>query len=224
LNNAHLRIGTVEYQATTKSYSTRVQAFCDRFAMEGEQTHMLSIFGNDAEIAAISAAISSGAPLTAKLSDGTTKHLSLGDKVTNYRGHIQIPGRPRPVRHLLSFSETLMQNGKDSKVYLLYNDPDLIWATVISFLGLPATPAWAKAGVSMLTQTGKIEEMSGFNCSPLVVKVSREELLIWIGEQVGYGNLVFPEKAGPIKWPNYGLKDLIPDPESDLAVNNAEAA
>jgi len=217
MDNAHLRMGIVEYNVTTKSYSTRVQAFCDRFAMDAAQTHMLSIFGNDAEIAAISAAISTGAQLTAMLPDGTTKHLSLGDDVTNYRGHIQIADRKRPIRHLLSFSKALTQNGMDGKVYLLYNDPALIWATVISFLGLPATPEWADAGVQMLSQTGKIEQMTGFNCTPVAVKVAREELLAWIGEQVRAGALEFPAKSGPIFWPRYDVQHLVPLPEEDAA-------
>jgi hypothetical protein len=217
MNNAHLRMGIVEYHVTTKTYSTRVQAFCDRFAMDAGQTHMLSIFGNDAEIAAISAAVSTGAQLTAMLPDGTTRHLCLGDDVTNYRGHIQIADRKRPIRHLLSFSKALMQNGMDGKVYLLYNDPALIWATVISFLGLPATPEWADAGVRMLSQTGKIEQMTGFNCTPVAVKVAREELLAWIGERVRDGALKFPEKSGPIFWPRYDVQHLVPLPEEDAA-------
>lgn len=107
MNNAHLRMGIVEYNVTTKSYSTRVQVFCDRFAMDVGQAYMLSIFGNDAEITAISAAISTGAQLTAMLPDVTTRHLSLGDEVTNYRGHIETADRERPIRLLLSFSKAL---------------------------------------------------------------------------------------------------------------------
>jgi hypothetical protein len=110
-----------------------------------------------------------------------------------------------------------MQNGMDGKVYLLYNDPALIWATVISFLGLPATPQWADAGVRMLSQTGKIEQMTGLNCTPVAVKVAREELLAWIGEQVRDGSLEFPAKSGPIQWPRYGVQDLVPLPVEDAA-------
>lgn len=105
----------------------------------------------------------------------------------------------------------------DGTVYLLYDDPALIWATVISFLGLPATPQWADAGVRMLSQTGKIEQMTGFNCTPIAVKVAREELLAWTGEQVQDGALNFPEKSGPIFWPRYDAQHLVPLPEEDAA-------
>jgi hypothetical protein len=49
----------------------------------------------------------------------------------------------------------------------------------------------------MLSQTGKIEQMTGFNCTPVSVKVAREELLAWIGEQVRDGALEFPAKSDP---------------------------
>ena len=208
----------VEYQTSTKTYSTRVEAFCERFALDAEKTQMLSIFGNDAEIAAISAAISTNASLTAKLPDGTYKTLSLGDHVTNYRGTIQLPGRQRPLRHLLSLSQELMQNGLDGKVFLLNNDHSLLWATVISLMGLPATPDWTGPGVDFLYCSGMVEELQGFNCSPIAIKLNREDLLHWIGDQVRCGALAFPSQQGPIRWPRYTTEYLIRSPEEELNI------
>jgi hypothetical protein len=88
-----------------ENWSTRVQAWCDRLATEDNMTHMLSLFGNDSEMAAVSGAISTGSRLTAKLPDGTRLELNMGEKPTRYRGHLAIPGRLRPVRHILCFSE-----------------------------------------------------------------------------------------------------------------------
>jgi hypothetical protein len=227
MQNAHLRIAKLEYMQSSKSFSTRVQAFCDRFVLEGSRCLMVSYFGNDAEISAISAAVSSNQSLSVKLPDGAEKNFNLGEKVVNYRGSIQIPGHPRPVRHVLSFAEEMLQNGMEGKVYLLNNDPRLIWSTVISFLGLPATPEWATEGVKMLTHRKKINELEGFNCSPSVVTVGREELLSWIGEQVKAGVLPFPDKPGPIIWPEYDITDLIrihKDDENEVEPPQAKAA
>lgn len=69
----------------------------------------------------------------------------------------------------------------------------------------------------MLSRTGKIEQMTGFNCTPVAVKVAREELLAWIGEQVRAGALEFPAKSGPIFWPRYDVQHLVPLPEEDAA-------
>jgi len=84
----------------------------------------------------------------------------MGQKPTTYRGHLSIPGRLRPVRHILCFSEALMQNGTNGSVTVLHNDDTLIWASVISFLGLPALPEWAGPGVQMLRNTEKIRRSS----------------------------------------------------------------
>jgi len=209
MKNAHLRLAEVEYSVVSKNWSTRVHVWCDRLATDAGNTHMLSVIGNDSEMAAISGAISSGARLTAKLPDGAQLDLHMGEKPTTYRGHLAISGRQRPVRHILCFSNALMLNGAAGSVTVLHNDDTLIWATVISFLGLPATPEWSGAGVQMLRDTQKISEITGFNCSPVTVTVTREELLLWIGEQVKGGLLTIPEENGPVIWPVYGIKDLL---------------
>ena len=209
MKNAHLRLTQVEYSVQSKNWSTRVEVWCDRLATEDNTTHMLSLFGNDSEMAALSGAISTNSRLTAKLPDGQRLELFMGEKPTTYRGHLSIPGRQRPVRHILCFSEALMQNGTNGSVTVLHNDDTLIWATVISFLGLPALPGWAGPGVQMLRNTEKIREIIGFNCSPVTVTITREELLKWIGSQVEKKYLSLPEVAGPIIWPVYGIKDLL---------------
>jgi hypothetical protein len=209
MKNAHLRLAQVEYSVQSKNWSTRVQVWCDRLATEDSTTHMLSLFGNDSEMAAVSGAISSNSRLTAKLPDGSRLELFMGEKPTTYRGHLSIPGRTRPVRHVLCFSEALMQNGTAGSVTVLHNDDTLIWATVISFLGLPAMPEWAGAGVQMLRNTEKIREITGFNCSPVTVTTSREELLKWIGSQVKEKLLFLPDAEGPVIWPAYGINDLL---------------
>ncbi len=209
MTNAHLRLAQVEYSVQSKNWSTRVQVWCDRLATEGDTTHMISIFGNDSEMAAVSGAISTNSHLTAKLADGQRLELFMGEKPTTYRGHLLIPGRQRPVRHILCFSEALMQNGTNGSVTVLHNDDTLIWATVISCLGIPALPDWATPGVQMLRNTEKIREIIGFNCSPVTVTITREELLSWIGAQVAEKLLFLPEAAGPVIWPSYGIRDLL---------------
>jgi len=209
MKNAHTRIGTIEFSVEKKKTSTRVRAYFDRFAKEGDQAHMVSLFGNDAEIAAFQAAIQSDLPLTAIAPNGHHHMLRLGEKAATYRGHIQIPGRSRPLRHMLAFSKSILQNGSEGSVYLLDRDPGLVWTTIVSTLGLPATPEWAQAGVKWLSDSGKLIEMAGYGCEPIVVKTTRDEMLAWIGEGVRTKALPFPEYDGPIFWPQYGLKDIV---------------
>lgn len=209
MKNAHTRIGKIEFSVERKKTSTRVRAYFDRFAKDDDQTHMVSIFGNDAEISAFMAAILSEQPLTAIDPKGRYHTLRLGEKAATYRGHIQIPGRSRPLRHLLAFSKNILHNGTEGKVYLLNRDPGLVWTTVVSFLGLPATPEWAEAGIEWLAKSGKITEMTGYGCEPIAITTTREEMLAWIGEGVRSKALPFPEYDGPIFWPQYGLENIV---------------
>jgi hypothetical protein len=217
--NAHHRLAQVECTMQSKSWSTSVKVWSDRFAYDGATTLMLSLFGNSTEMSAVSGAIATGVTLQAVTPDGKGRGIHLGEKQTTYRSQLSIPGRARPVQHNLFFSRSLMENGTNGTVYVLYDDAALIWSTVISFLGLPATPKWAFQGVQMLRATGKIKIVGGFNCSPVAVAVDRNDLLAWWGEQMGLGKLSFPEKNGPIAWPIYGLRDLLdgPPPEEPLA-------
>lgn len=206
MKNAHLRTAAVELRIATEHTATRVRAFSDRFAIDGDnQAHMLSIFGGDSEIAAMAGAIATGLSVTITLPDGGTRQIYMGEKTVTYRSHLRAPGSARPVRHLLAFSKDVASNGQLGQVYLLEDNPALIWAATTSFLGVPATPAWAVPGVEWLRRKEKIENLDGFNCSPIRISVQREELLEWVGRGVKRGRLHFPESNGPILWPDYTL-------------------
>jgi hypothetical protein len=209
MKNAHTRIGTIEFSVEKRATSTRVRAYFDRFAKDKDQAHMVSIFGNDAEISAFSAAILSDVPLTAIDPKGQYHTLRFGEKAATYKGNIQVPGRPRPLRHLLAFSRSIMQNGTEGKVYLLNQEPALVWSTIVSFLGLPAVPEWAEDAVKWLKSSGKVLEMEGYGCEPLAVVTTREEMLAWIGDGVRSKDLPFPEYDGPIFWPQFGLENIV---------------
>jgi hypothetical protein len=57
MQNAHLRLGRLEYVLHTEGTNTHVGLHVDRYMGDGEQAHLLSIFGGDAEVGAIHAAI-----------------------------------------------------------------------------------------------------------------------------------------------------------------------
>lgn len=214
MKNAHTRIGSIEYMGGTSEKPTRVQAWFDRFAKEKDgDTLMLSIFGNDAEVAGFQGALISRTPMMATTPDGKQFSIDMGDKVATFKGHIQIPGRPRPIRHLVAFSQALTQNGMDGRVFLFNRRPDIAWATIISFLGLPATPDWAEKGMKWLEDSEKLSQLESYGCSASVVMVSRDELLRWIGDGIRSGELNFPQQSGPVIWPQYKLRDLFSDSE-----------
>jgi hypothetical protein len=64
--------------------------------------HLLSVVGNDQEIAAIAAAISDEARFYAMGPDFSRIMISLGKEAQVFRVTINIPGRRRPLRHLVA--------------------------------------------------------------------------------------------------------------------------
>lgn len=226
MKNAHTRIGTIEYAGGTPEQPTKSIAWFDKFAKDEDGfTQMISIFGNDAEVAALRAALIERRVVTAITPDGKSYVIDMGDKLSIYKGHIQIPDRPRPVRHLVVLSQPMVQNGLDGGVFLFNRRSDIAWATIISFLGLPSAPEWADQGMRWLEANDKVTHLESFGCSASVAKVSRDELLEWIGNGVRDGELNFPQKPGPILWPRYTLHDLFSeDLDDNTNVGLAEAA
>jgi hypothetical protein len=107
---------------------------------------------------------------------------SLGEKPVAYRSSFQIPGRRRPVRHvvLLSkdlFETTLGANGEARKTVLFDDGADFVLHRLSVRFGLPVLPAWASWFREELARRSLVEPLLGFNCSPLAVKGTKLRLL-----------------------------------------------
>ena len=57
MENAHLRFGLLEYVRITEKASARIRLRVDRYIGKDRQAHLLSIFGNDSDVGAITAAV-----------------------------------------------------------------------------------------------------------------------------------------------------------------------
>ena len=217
MKNAHLRLAQVEFQIDTKRSTTSVRAWCDRLITDEDRGLLLSIFGNESEMSAIAGAIGLGSLLTAFLPTGERIAFRMGDKAISSRGFLTTPSHRRPIRHNLYFAQALYDQASGGSITVMRNDDDLIWASIVSSLGLPATPLWAPLAVEMLRGNGKIKILDGFRCSPVRITVTREEMMQWIGEQVAAKKLLFPTEEGPILWPRYELRDLLMGMDDDFA-------
>jgi hypothetical protein len=50
MENAHLRLGLLEYVRMTEKASTRIRLRVDRYIGEDRHAHLLSVFGNDSDV------------------------------------------------------------------------------------------------------------------------------------------------------------------------------
>src|SRR6266568_7996326 len=122
MENAHLRLGLLEYVRITEKASTRIRLRVDRYIGEDRQAHLLSVFGNDSGVGAITAAVHEKATFNLMFPDGAIKDVSLGEHASCYKGAVALPGRKYPVRHLLAVSQELHSNGSAGRTMLLRYD------------------------------------------------------------------------------------------------------
>jgi hypothetical protein len=203
MQNAHLRFGLLEYTRMTEKTSTRIRLRVDRYVGEDEQAHLISVFGNDSDVGAITAAVHEKATFTLTFPDGEVKEVSLGEHASCYKGAVSLPDRKHPVRHLVAVSEELYTNGGVGRTILLGYQRDQAWATLVSFLGLPAEPSWAEHVLGVVEAEERINPLDGIGCQPVLISATTEEVLAWIGDGLRSLTLRFPEENGSILWPRY---------------------
>ncbi|MBW4040247.1 MAG: hypothetical protein HIU91_15580 [Acidobacteria bacterium] len=209
MQNAHLRLGLLEYQRMTEKISTRIRVRVDRYVGEGRQAHLLSVFGNDSDVGAITAAVHEKATFTLSFPDNTTMEVSLGERASCYKGAVPLSDRRQPVRHLLAISEELHSNGGAGRTILLRYRREEAWASLVSFLGLPAEPGWAHHVLDVMEEKERIKELDGIGCQPVLLSATTEEVLSWIADGLRSHALRFPEKSGPVFWPQFSLGELL---------------
>jgi hypothetical protein len=206
MQNAHLRLGLLEYHRSTEKTTTRIRLRVDRYVGEEERAHLISVFGNDSDVGAITAAVHEKATFTLTFPDGEVKEVSLGEHASCYKGAVSLPDRKHPVRHLVAVSEELYTNGGVGRTILLGYQRNQAWATLVNFLGIPADPSWADHVLGVIEAKGRIKAIDGIGCRPVLIAATTDEVLDWVGEGLKATALSLPAKNGPIAWPRYSLR------------------
>jgi len=86
------------------------------------------------------------------------------------------------------------------RTILLGYQRDQAWATLVSFLGLPAEPSWFEYVLGVVEVEERIKPLDGIGCQPVLISATTEEMLTWVGEGLRSNFLHFPENNGPIVW------------------------
>ena len=222
MQNAHERFGILEFMKHTKDTTTRVRVHVDRAILgppKNDQVqgvaHLISMIGGDSEIGALMAAVAEGAVFQVQLPGRAGITVSLGPETQCFRGSLMIPGRKRPVRHLVAVSAELAKTkpGADregTRTILCDDNPVFVLYRVASRYGLPVVPDWAPWFMRELNQRKAIFPLLGLGCSPVVVIGNKQPFLKWIGKAMREGLIRIPEESGAICWtlPNSGAYRL----------------
>jgi len=209
MENAHLRMGLLEYERYTEKIATRIRVRVSHYIGEDEEAHLLSVFGNDSDVGAITAAVYEKARFRLTFPGGETQEISLGEGAICYRGSVSIPGRKQTVRHMIALSEELRGLKSLSRTFVLRPEPNEVWTALVHRFGLPGLHQWYVAMLRVLQENDRIAPVDSIGCSAAVVNATCEELLDWMGAGVSRGELSFPETNGPIRWFNETLEDAL---------------
>jgi hypothetical protein len=116
---------------------------------------------------------------------------------------------------MIALSEELRGLKSLSRTFALRPEPQEVWMNLVHRHGLPALPDWAGVIVRVLEVHNRIMPLDGIGCCPVIITASTDELLEWLEAGVRGGELVFPDKNGPIRWPRTSLCEVL-RPQADV--------
>lgn len=231
MKNAHERFGTVAFTKRAKDTTTQICVRMDRLIAESAKeerrtagVHLISVVGSDAEIAALWAAVTEGAFFQIRIQGTASFAASLGAEAQCYRGSVMVPGRKRPIRHLMALSAEMLKTrqGADregNRTVLCDDDPTFVLYRVARRFGLPVVPEWAPWFMGELERHRAIQPLLGLGCAPVVVKGNKDTFLGWIGKALKAGSIRIPEENGPISWKwarNFPYHPAVPAQEKTI--------
>ena len=220
MKNAHLRFGWLTYVKCTEKTTTSIKVRLDRFIGEvlpdpprQAKAHLISVIGGDTQISAISAAISLTDRFMVEGADVQPIRVCLERNAQCFKGSIQVPGRKKPLRHLIGMSEEFASGAISSntgRTLLAGSDKQFVWASLAHIYGIPGIPEWAAWFADELNTHHALIHALGIGCDPVIVKGEKEQFLDWLSWGVESGAIPFPAESGSIRWPVLSLENIFP--------------
>jgi hypothetical protein len=128
-----------------------------------------------------------------------------------FKGSIQIPGRKKPLRHLIGLSEGFASSNASAgsgRTLLASSQKRFIWAALAHIHGIPGMADWADWFADELETHKAILRALGIGCAPVLVKGEKEQFLSWLSWGVESGAVSLPAEADSIRWPGLSLEDI----------------
>jgi hypothetical protein len=218
MKNAHLRFGWLTYVKSTEKTTTSIKLHLDRFIGEllpdpprQAKAHLISVIGGDTQISAISAGISMGDRFMIEGPGVPPTRVCLERNAECFKGSIQVPGRKKPLRHLIGVSEELILVNKSAntgRLLLPGSDKQFVWTSVADIYGIPGIPEWAEWFSEEVNTHGALIHILGIGCDPVIVSGEKKQFLDWLSWGVESGGIQLPAEAGAILWPQSSFENI----------------
>ena len=218
MKNAHLRFGWLTYMKSTEKTTTSIKLRLDRFIGEvlpdpprQAKAHFISVIGGDAQIAAVSAAISLGDRFMVEGPGVQPIRVSLERNAQCFKGSVQLAGRKKPLRHLIALSEEFASSNVSAgsgRTLLASSENRFIWASIAQIHGIPGMPEWADWFAGEMATHRALIPILGIGCTPVLIKGEKEQFLDWLSWGVESEAIRIPASIGSIRWPGCNLAGL----------------
>lgn len=218
MKNAHLRFGWLTYVKSAEKTTTSIKLRLDRFIGEvlpdpprQAKAHFISVLGGDSQVSAISAAISMTDRFMVEGPEVPPTRVCLERNAQCFKGSIQVPGRKKPLCHLIGMSEEFASGSMSSnsaRTLLAGSGKQFVWASIAHIYGIPGIPEWADWFAGELSTHHALSPALGIGCDPVMAKGEKAQFLDWLSWGVESGAIRFPSETGSVRWPSLGLKDL----------------
>jgi hypothetical protein len=204
-------MGTLQFTKIARDTTIDVRVHVDRAIAEHDsekrsaRCHLLSVFGNDQEIAAIAAALSEEARFYLTAPGIAGFMITVGPESAVYRASISVPGRRRPIRHLVALSDELAKtcaggNPSARRTILCGDAAEFVLYRLGVRFGLPVLPDWSEWFTDELMRRRAIEPLIGIGCCPVLVKGTKKRFLGWIGNGLRRRMIFVPETRETRQW------------------------
>lgn len=195
----------------------------DRFIGESQKpgaafspVHLISVIGSDSEISAIWSAVSMDDYFTVSGLACDDLRVSLGRNATCFRGSILLPGRNRPLRHMIAVSNELAGTAESAseganRTILLRGEPVFVLYRLSVRFGLPVIQDWSEWFWNELQQRKLMKPLLGIGCCPVAIYGTKARFLALISWGLKRGAITFPSQNGSTRWTlPQDLKELPP--------------
>lgn len=212
MKNAHLRFGKLKFIKQAKNTTTHINLHMDRFIGEIQRpgaafapAHLISVIGSDSEISAIWSAVSMEEYFTVSGAACDDLRVSLGRNATCFRGSILLPGRKRPLRHMIAVSNELAGTAESAgeganRTILLRGEPVFVLCRLATRFGLPVVQDWSAWFWNELQRRKLVKPLLGIGCCPVVIYGTKARFLSLLSWGLKRGAIVFPSQSGPTCW------------------------
>jgi hypothetical protein len=212
MQNAHQRLGRLEYLRSTEKTNTHLFLHVDHYVGNGNRptfsrsSEVMRRWARSAPLSTKSTSSRSRFRMGGARRSASGRMPSATTARSRFRARSALCGiwslcPRRCVRMVLPVRPSSCIFDAESK--------ELAWATVVSLLGLPADPRWGELILGEARKEKRMRRLEGIGCNPAVVLGTREDFMLGIRHARSLGRLPFPENNGPIVWPQYTIRNAL---------------